>query len=261
MQPGFHIIPEAEYHARPELSKSRLDTFHKSPAHYRFALNTGWSESSKAMEFGSCLHMLLLEEERFNAEVLECGLTRNTKAYKEFKEANKGKIIIKPDEYRKLFYMRDALHHNHEAKVLLDKAEREVSAIWQHRSGVMCRSRFDLMFKGILGDLKSTTCAEPRLFQKSMAKYRYHVQAAFYCDAYQSITGEQARGFFLIVCEKSAPYQCFVFQVDDSAIDQGRREYEADIERLLKCEETQYWPGYAEGVERLTLPDLYDSTA
>jgi exodeoxyribonuclease VIII len=62
----MHDMPAADYHEAKALSKSGLDQFRKSPAHFR-----SWqdgktrNESSPALEFGTAAHCAVLEPERF----------------------------------------------------------------------------------------------------------------------------------------------------------------------------------------------------
>ena len=62
----MHDMPAADYHAAKALSKSGLDQFRKSPAHFR-AWQDGRTknETSPALEFGSAAHCAVLEPERF----------------------------------------------------------------------------------------------------------------------------------------------------------------------------------------------------
>ncbi len=62
----MYDMPAADYHAEKALSKSGLDQFRKSPAHFR-AWQDGRTknETSPALEFGSAAHCAVLEPERF----------------------------------------------------------------------------------------------------------------------------------------------------------------------------------------------------
>ena len=62
----MHDMPAADYHEAKALSKSGLDQFRKSPAHFR-AWQDGktQNESSPALEFGTAAHCAVLEPERF----------------------------------------------------------------------------------------------------------------------------------------------------------------------------------------------------
>ena len=59
-------MPAAIYHGTKALSKSGLDQFRKSPAHFRaWQDGTTKNESSPALEFGTAVHMAILEPELF----------------------------------------------------------------------------------------------------------------------------------------------------------------------------------------------------
>lgn len=61
-------IPIEVYHQHPSVSKSQLDQFARSPAHYLASL-TAPRKETQAMRIGSLFHGLVLEPERVKIAV------------------------------------------------------------------------------------------------------------------------------------------------------------------------------------------------
>ena len=93
-------------------------------------------------------------------------------------------------------------------------------------------------------DLKTTgTTASPDRFGASAASYGYHLQAAFYLDGYEQITGHRAR-FLNVLVETAAPHFVAVVELDDEALDVGRAKYRDALDIYARCRESGDWPGY-----------------
>ena len=153
--------------------------------------------------------------------------------------------------------MRDSLMSNTRVTNLLAGGKFEQSLFWPCYVGgdwVECKSRIDCIQGDILMDIKTCRDARPDEFARDCWKFRYHVQAAFYSDAYESLTGRKPSGFLFVAVEKTAPYWSSIFMADGEMIDQGRREYMRDLAVYAECLKTDLWPGYDDSVQALVLP-------
>lgn len=254
-------MPPEEYHAHPAISKSGLDQIAKSPAHYKW-----WRENDEpdtdALRVGSAFHTLLLEPESFNARCLIwSGRPRNTKAGKDDYEAAEqeaaGRLLIKQSELEDMQAMARAIKAHPAAAIILNaKGRIEPSLFWQDvDTGVECRCRPDwLRDDGLIVDLKTTICAKPEEFERSAFKNRYPVQAKFYSDGYEAVTGKQSQGFVFIAVEKEPPYGVCVFVADQDFIATGLMQYRRDLERYAECAKTGEWPCYPETIVNLSIP-------
>jgi exodeoxyribonuclease VIII len=108
--------------------------------------------------------------------------------------------------------------------------------------------------EGVIVDLKTCEDASPVGFARSVAKFRYHVQAAFYQQGLNehNITGFEK--FIFIAVEKSAPFNIGIYKLDYEAIEQGELEIARNLETYRICKETNRWGGYATEVQKLSLP-------
>ena len=84
-------------------------------------------------------------------------------------------------------------------------------------------------------------------FAKSVWKFGYHRQQAFYQDAVHQLTGEFLP-FVFIAVEKDPPYSVGVYDLSDEFAEAGYNEVESAINRLVKCRESGIWErdGYGE---------------
>lgn len=254
-------MTNAEYHAHPAISKSGLDRIDQSPAHY-----LAWIREPRvttpALTFGSACHAAVLEPDTFDARyaVAPSGIDRRTKAGKELWEAftseAAGREIITAEDLEKLSYIRASIQAHPVAEELLDpdsgKAEVSVFGVLDD-VGVKCRPDW-LRDDGILVDLKTTDCAAPNAFARSVAKYRYHVQAALYSDLLQAVTGEPVKAFVFIAVEKAPPFAVSVYELDAESMEVGRAAYQRNLDTFRRCLEANDWPAYSPAIETLTLP-------
>jgi exodeoxyribonuclease VIII len=213
------------------------------------------------MRLGTLTHTAVLEPDRFSSEVIARpeGIDRRTSAGKAawaaFELEAEGREIITNEEGAKLAAIRDAVRsHPAAAKALAGSPVIEQSIFWD-ADGIACRCRPDCVTeKGVIVDLKTTREASPEGFAKSIAQYRYHVQAAFYSDGYRAAFGEAPRGFVFIAVETEPPYLVAVYVTSETMTQRGRIDYQTDLDTFRRCQDTDTWPGYSEAPLTIDLP-------
>jgi len=254
----YEDISNEKYHSGDGVSKTMLDRFSKSPAHYLYHMSHK-SESTEAMRIGTSAHTLILEPEKFDDEiaVLPDGIDRRTKigkaAYAEFQEVSDGKLIIKADDFDNIQRMRDAVMAHPSASQLLTGGIAEQSAYWiDEETGLLCRCRPDYMKGSAIIDLKTTTDASPREFGRSAAKFRYDVQGAYYLDGYNA-AGGNVTAFAFAVVEKSPPYNVEVYTMEDEHFQAGRWKYRQNLADLKQAIDSDKFGGYSESGEPMPL--------
>ena len=254
--PGvYDSYTNAEYHAADGISKSDLDLIHKSPAHYKAARH----EDTPALRFGTAFHCAVLENERFNATYTVIEGDRRTKAVKDaIKDAEAaGKIILTKDEFDAVSGMRDSVFKSRIAAALIDGATIEHS-VFAELDGVRVKCRPDgwNVEKGVLFDLKSTEDASPEGFARTVAKYRYHVQDAFYRHVVASATNCDADdlSFIFVAVEKKPPFAVALYTLDELAKLQGWVSAREDLRTFREASERDNWTGYSPKIETLALP-------
>lgn len=188
---------------------------------------------------------------------------------------NPGRQVLEQEEWGQLHQMRDAVMAHPAARALLTGAPgvAEHSVYWRDpATGLLCRCRPDFWrADGIVVDLKTTTDASPEGFARSIAGWRYHVQAPFYLDgiacAQDQVRGSlpayaQARpkAFVFLAVEKGArvvdgvALGVGVYVLDEESMAIGRQEYAEDLATIAQCQKSGKWPGYGDRIEPISLP-------
>lgn len=176
----------------------------------------------------------------------------------EWEKVNEHRTILNPEQWKTIHAMRDALMAHPAANALLTvipgKAEKSVYWI-DATTGVLCRCRPDWWRDdNLIVDLKTTEDASPEGFARSIAKFRYDVQDAFYTDGVQQATGKRPKAFVFIAVEKKPPYGVGVYVLDAETKDLGRAQYQHDLRVYAECLRTGEWPGYGDKIQTISLP-------
>ena len=260
-------MDNAEYHAHPAVSKSHLDMVARSPLHYwaRYVdPNREVPEPTPAMTIGSALHTHVLELDQWDANyvVMPEGIDKRTKAgkaeWEAFCAAANGRQVLVKAEADQIMKMGEAVYSHPAAAALLAlPGMAETTWMWRDESsGLQCKCRPDWLTNdgSLVIDLKTTEDASPRGFQKSVANFRYHVQAAWYLHGLEQSTKRCPEQFVFIAVEKKPPFAVAVYAADADMIREGWRTAERDLEVLATCKDMDRWPGYSEAVEPISLP-------
>ena len=255
-KPGvYDDINEKDYHASNAISKHGLDLIARTPAHYKYSENI----DNPAFAFGRAIHCFVLEPERFNTDfILSPYDDFRTKAAREWKEENKDKTIYTESDYEALNIMRDKLHSHPMAGPLLDVKDghAEQSIFWiDENTNCLCRCRPDYINYHFMYaiDLKTCINAGQSAFARDVARYRYHVQAAFYLAGLEAAK-IYCDDFIFVAIEKTKPYAVACYDLDNEALDLGRYLYRRDMEKYRESFITDVWPGYPEDVRTIQLP-------
>ena len=257
MNTGILSLPEAQYRAAEGISKSALDYIAppRTPAHYKAYIDGLLRvETTPAMKLGQIIHRAILEPDALEVAVKPEGLNLATKEGREWKAAQ-SKTIITQDEYETIKGMRDAVRLHPAVKRVLANAKTEVSLFANGEDGVLRKARIDALPESgnVIVDVKSCQSAAPEAMSKSMAAYRYDVQAAYYLDICKLLGIEKSE--FLLVCvEKTPPYAVAVYAVCQDAVAWGRKQYQSDLALLRHCEAEDSWPSFTQDITTLALP-------
>ncbi len=244
-----------EYAAAGGCNFSTLKYMAQSPLHYWHALNNPPVETP-AMLLGKATHTAVFEPLKFQLEYALWAGDRRGVDYREFADgcAAQGRTILKENEYGTALAIRDAVRGLPVIAGLLGKGHPEISILWHNaETGVACKARLDwLTPDGIILDLKTTSCIEPRRFAAHAWEYGYFHQQAYYQDALRS-TGGTPRQSGIIAVEAAPPHACRLYWLDDESLRRARMECISWLERVRECAEAGVWPG-PEPESTLTAP-------
>lgn len=242
----------AEYHASPAVSNSKLSRFLESPR----LMNTP-RKKTPSLRWGSLVHTIILEPQLIadTWAVMPEGLDKGKGAKareEEFLLANEGKEIVSHDEFVQLSNIATAVQEDEEANALLSgEGVNESSYFWTDAiTGIDMRCRPDrYRDDGLIVDVKTTPSVEHYAFRRSVWDFGYDRQSALYIDGIEAVTMRKPRGFAFIAVEgKDAP-EIFVqvFVMTDADIELGRRRYRKALD-LMKSYRDQFgtdpqaWP-------------------
>ncbi len=253
-----YYMPFEAYRHAAGISKHQLDNFAKCPAYYKYKL-TSRDQPTEAMAFGKLVHAVVLEPDTVNDrfKVRPDDTRGNSKSAREAMAnwlhdlKSTGCYAVDPDkDLSKARAMHRSLLANPDTSKLLSLPRKnEVSVFAEVRKARpdAITSNWDII------DLKTCQDASPEGFAKDCANYRYHVQAAYYIDTLRMATDRDCTGgFHFLAVEKTAPYLCAVYTLDEAAIDKGRVTYQAELAGVLDLLEWGNYPGYRSG--EISLP-------
>jgi hypothetical protein len=263
MQPAMN---NTDYHAHAAISKSHLDQVAKSPLHYWARYldpNRVVPEPTPAMAIGSAVHTHVLELDQWDARYVSApdGIDRRTKAgkaeWEAFTTAATGRTVLpKADADLVMRMAHSVFSHPAAAMLLALPGKAETTHMWTDAAtGLQCKCRPDWLTDDgrLLVDLKTTEDAG-RGFAKSIAQWRYHVQASWYLDGIEQATGTRPEQFLFLCVEKKAPYAVAVYAADAEMIAAGAQTAARDLDVLATCKAAGAWPGYSDQIEPISLP-------
>jgi exodeoxyribonuclease VIII len=242
IQEGIYTdLSSDDYHNdKASLSRSSIMDYKKSPRRYwanHLNPDRPPKEYTPSQLFGQAFHTLILEPHLFEKEFFvmpERVLLKNVgrEAYDEYKkiekeaESCKDKVVLSRDEYTRLLDMQKSFISHSRAAKLISEGNFESSYFWKdEHTGLMLKARPDVLHSNIYVDLKTTTDASPDAFQRSMALYGNHIQAAMVRDGVKTLTGETLSAHINICVESTYPYSVGIYIIDEAAVDYGHDEY------------------------------------
>lgn len=264
---GLHrdITPDC-YYARElgVVSKSGLDLYSRAPALYREWAAGKEDEPTPALVLGNAVDCATTDPGRFDRDYAvapEFGDCR-TKGPRDERDAwrkvHAGKTWLSAEDGRIVEGCVWSLRTHPIAGRILRAKDliRQATLRWDDgEHGLLCKARPDLYVPslGLCGDLKTTLDASAHEFRRSVASYGYHRQEAFYRDGFAALD-VPLEHFVFIAVEKAPPYLVAVYQLDEAAVEIGRRQTRDLMARFAVSLVTDSWPGYPETIQQIELP-------
>lgn len=269
-QPGLYLgVPEDLYHRDPVSGGSLSSTgcrriVDTCPAKFKFEQEHG-RLATRSMLRGTAAHTVVLGTGK-PLHVIEARDYR-TKAAQESRDwaLSEGLTPLLEHEYAEVAAMADALRahplanrlfsrQRHEGGRLIDRGgNAEVTGVWYDEpTGVACRMRLDWLpepTEGRLkvGEYKTTTDASPEACAKTIARYGYHRQGAFYKSGLKALdVGGLDTEILFVFQETTAPYLVTVVQMSPEMYRSGLRMNRRGISLYAQCRQQGRWPGYNE---------------
>ena len=261
-KPGIYPgVPFNEYVEWEAVNNSLLWTMKsKSPAHAKYEKENPRPETP-ALRYGHALHTLALEPKFFKDRYLvapKCD--RRTKTgkdiYEKWSKGLDGKQEVSANDYGSMLELDNAIK-SQKIHRFIEQGEAEICIVWEDKkTGLLCKGRIDYAHRehAIIIDLKSAIDATKEKFSIAIFRYGYFQQAAFYCDGWRILTGDMPAYVFLTY-EKTPPYLIAARELAAKDIIAGRLSYREQLYKYIECEKDNYWPGFSDQVEMISMPD------
>lgn len=231
----------------------------KTMAHGRYAELNPEDGASESKSFGKALHCMMLEPERFYQQyAIAPNIRRNTKEWFSV-IAGSPKHFLKEDEFELAQQLIGSASKNRDVSALLrNSISNEISFVWGDKeTGLLCKGRVDCLTthngRTVIADIKSTRDASHYAFQRDITNFGYYRSMAFYQMGLHAIHPLE-RMCVLIAIEKTPPYCCAVYELDDRSLLIGETEMQDLLRKYAECKQKDEWPGYASGIVPMTLP-------
>ncbi len=258
------ITDPAHYQDGKAVSFSWLKRLEADPEMYyrRFVLGEkpdadDEEEESRALKVGTAAHCLILEGPQVFAERFvihpptyrdkageEKRWNRNAKVCELWEDAQveSGRRVVKPEDFRILAKMREAVAANPYATRLLASGVAEHAIRRETPSlGFARQGRIDWLNleAGALVDIKTIQNLNDRARDREQRKY--HRQLSYYCDLAEEEYSTVEP--YIIWLEKQWPYRCAVEKLTIDLAEIGRQENTASLMRLAEYHAgTRPWP-------------------
>jgi hypothetical protein len=273
---GLHYgVKASDYHADPCASPSLSSTLartllDKSPAHAALEhpkLGAQKRESTAAMSKGTLVHALLSGSDEIEVGQFENFKTKAAQEWRDGVEAS-GRVAVLPPAYEEGMRIAGAVRAR--AAQGIDNtpfdinAVHEVTAIWKEK-GCYCRARYDVLNVGDYADIwdyKSCADVSDRGIERSIVKYGYHIQAAFYLRGLETLMPKY-RGrtsFVFVFFETTAPYAVRRVTLQPSWLTAASAKVNEAINLWAHCIETNTFPLTPPDTLKLELPAYLDDT-
>lgn len=265
MQEVSTNMPAKDYHAYAALNKTAIEKLLRCPLEYKLDRDNP-QEQTAPMAFGTLVHSVILEPETVAARyhVMQASATTKAGKAERAQAIEEGKTIVSATDFAKAQAMQARVYAHPAASWLLAlPGKSEVSMFWELQTedgrNRQCKGRADRIAQvgngEVIIDLKTTSGpVSPAELERTVARFGYHRQAAWYCDGYERIAGKPCLGFYFIFISTSAPYLVTAGKMGDEAQAIGWGDCLKAEKILHECEKSGKWPGYADQLVEFDVP-------
>lgn len=265
---------EVSYHKDyARISRSMLSVLKQSPRLFYelyVARTRQPAPPTEAMARGTRFDVLLLDPVGFAKRYVVAPLfgpdgtcwdrrrTHHKNAWAQFAVDAAGREIITVEEHNELLQMVAGAMRHEEIRQAV-----ETQGLVQHRLdwddpvfGTPCRCLMDKVFvsANLVVDIKTAEDPSPEAFRRSVARFNYAIQDAFYSRGFRCVYGTTPRFLFGVVGSKP-PYDAAVYELDDEAKEAGVREADLLLSKYESHKRNDDWcASWCKGVVTLGLP-------
>jgi hypothetical protein len=267
MKPGIYPdMSDKEYRALPAISQSALRYFAECPRKFKLAPK---KEPTAAMLHGSLVDELWLRRSTLacapyaadakpvNGYIVQPALyagkdgekpwSNNAtfcKSWNETWELQK-LTVVSADQYAKAVAAVKRLDGEPALAATRARCKTQVAMVWEWE-GELCKGLVDMLDEeaGEMGDLKCSAYHNEEAWASTIYDQGLHIQAAFYMDGYEAITGKKIERWFHVVSEPSDPFEPAGPVMHPDFTYMGKSRWRSLFRDFVVCRETNIWPGY-----------------
>lgn len=259
-------LPMPDYLHYPAYSSSQIAYASESMAKLQRYRQGRIQFDSKALNFGSMVHLKLQDEAMFYDayQVRPYGLDKRTKEGKAWfaKLEAEGRIVVDNEDWERVHAMADEYRQHEDFLIRMvqdSEGENESSYFWTENGLPMkCRSdriirpspedcevlceRFPSLFRvpfGISICVDFKTSGRPvhrHSFKKTMEHFQYDLKASHY------LVGTGCDAFMFVAMETSEPFTIARYLVCAERMAECKALREKLVAKIVKCEESGEWP-------------------
>lgn len=250
----YKHLPADMYHAdRDALSCSLMKPLLVSPAHFQAGL-VACEKPSDALDFGSLVHLLVLQPELASKElavfpgIAERKTAAGRGAFDQFAQTNSGKLVVDEPAFaegrRVAQRVLETRYKGRPLQRFIEESTPEASIYFTEPStGLRMRIRIDSYHPEVTIDLKTTRFATARAFMKDAIDKDYDLQSYMYSLGrclYEGVT--TPKPFVFVAAENIAPYSVSTFEAGQTFMGNGANKFQACAAAFKACTESGYWP-------------------
>lgn len=266
----FNKVSDALYFKGPGLSRSDICGLRSScPKKFKYHTYDHPAESSKQCFIdGDFSHRYLFQPEtteKFIPESVvilkayeeygkQTASIRNTNAYKKVKAEylDDGFQIVSSELYQETGKIVESLRNRY-GNILSSGIAEKVAYGVDPATGLLVKIKPDFIHTEnniirAIYDLK-TTKDDPETFKRSIYKYGYHIQDAYYLRVIYLATGSYVSEFVFMCVEKVAPYLPYLVRCDEGYKALGKEFIDYALDTYKMCLTSGIWNGYQEMYE------------
>jgi hypothetical protein len=266
-------MPWEEYIAAHGLNMTVAETFaRKSPFHAWLLSQELKSEKPKEKRkrhftLGILVHRFVFEPEKALDGIVMMPkdieeMHSNKTERRDWVKQHQDDYVLTTEDRSEILGLTNAILMHPGARRVFEggESERAIFADYVHDTAgpIQRKGRIDHIPPGnVLADLKVMRSATKKDMERAIFDYWYHVRIAYYMDMWKALGREEKTVPLLIVVEKEPPYspnKVRVFQIQQDAIELGRRTYAPILPVWKQCADTDQWPGYGDGIDLISVP-------
>lgn len=245
----FAHMPAHVYHAdRDALSCSLMKPLLISPAHFQAGLAV-CDKSSEAQDFGSLVHLLLLQPEAVSQELAVFpGVPDRPQILRKFAAQHPGKLVVDEPTFasgrRIAQKVADTQYKGRALGRFIEEAISEATIYFtEPTTGLRMRVRLDSYHPDISFDLKTSRFAAGRAFARDAEEKGYDLQAFMYSLARCLYEGTTVpKPFVFIVAENTEPHSVSTLSAGETFLGNGALKFQACAAAFKACTASGYWP-------------------